>query len=53
MTAPQRYFLYPAQAGVAKFLETFKEFPPAQHPGSFTVEDAHAAVANAAGGANH
>ena len=47
------YFLYPAQAGVAKFLETFKEFPPAQHPGSFTVEDAHAAVANAAGGANH
>ena len=41
-----------AQAGVAKFLATFKEFPPAQHPGSFTVEDAHAALENAASGAS-
>jgi arylsulfatase A-like enzyme len=47
------YFIYAAQAGVAKFLETFKEFPPAQHPGSFTVEDAHSALENAASGANH
>ncbi len=47
------YFIYAAQAGVAKFLETFKEFPPAQHPGSFTVEDAHSALENASGGANH
>jgi arylsulfatase len=47
------YFIYAAQAGVARFLSTFKEFPPAQHPGSFTVEDAHAALENAAGGANH
>lgn len=47
------YFIYAAQSGVAKFLATFKEFPPAQHPGSFTVEDAHAALENAASGANH
>jgi arylsulfatase len=47
------YFIYAAQSGVAKFLSTFKEFPPAQHPGSFTVEDAHAALENAASGANH
>ena len=47
------YFIYAAQAGVAKFLETFKAFPPAQHPGSFTVEDAHSALENAASGANH
>ena len=38
---------------VATFLETFKAFPPAQHPGSFTVEDAHSALENAASGANH
>jgi arylsulfatase len=30
-----------------------KEFPPAQHPGSFTVEDAGAAIENAAGGGSH
>lgn len=47
------YFVYAAQAGVAKFLDTFKEFPPAQYPGSFTVEDARSALENAAGGANH
>jgi arylsulfatase len=28
----------PAQAGVAQFLETFKEFPPHQKPASFTIE---------------
>jgi len=47
------YFIYAAQFGVQKFLETFKEFPPAQHPGSFTVEDAGEAIASAASGANH
>lgn len=30
----------PAQAIVGKFLGTFKEFPPRQKPGSFTVGDA-------------
>ena len=47
------YFIYAAQTGVAQFLSTFKEFPPAQHPGSFTVEDALAALESAASGANH
>jgi arylsulfatase len=28
----------PAQAGVAKFLESFKEFPPRQRPASFTID---------------
>jgi len=27
-------------AGVAKFVETFAAFPPAQHPDSFTPTDA-------------
>jgi len=31
------YVLVPAQAYVAKFLATFKEFPPRQKPASFTV----------------
>ena len=34
------FFLMAAQAGAAKFAETFKEFPPAQRPGSFTIDDA-------------
>jgi len=35
----RRAFVFvPAQAGVAKFLETFKEFPPRQRPASFTID---------------
>ena len=34
------YFIYAAQAGAAKFAETFKEFPPVQKPNTFTVDDA-------------
>ncbi len=34
------YILYGAQAGVAKFLETFKEFPPSQRPATFTIDQA-------------
>jgi arylsulfatase len=34
------FTLVPAQAIVAKFLGTFKEFPPSQKPGSFSVGDA-------------
>ena len=34
------YFIYAAQAGAAKFVETFKEFPAVQKPGSFTVDQA-------------
>jgi arylsulfatase len=32
------YLLLPAQAGVAKFLESFKKFPPRQEAASFTVD---------------
>jgi arylsulfatase len=32
------FMLVPAQAAVAKFLETFKEFPPSQKPASFSID---------------
>jgi arylsulfatase len=32
------YLMYGAQAYVAKFLETFKEFPPSQRSATFTVD---------------
>ena len=47
------YFIYAAQLAAAKFVETFKEFPPAQHPGSFTIDAAMAKMSEAASGANH
>ena len=37
-----------AQAVVAKFVETFKEFPPIQKPNTFTVDDALAKMSEAA-----
>jgi arylsulfatase len=33
------YLLVPAQAYVAEFLKTFKEFPPRQKAASFTLDD--------------
>jgi arylsulfatase len=33
------FLLVPAQAGVADFIETFKEFPPRQKAASFNVDD--------------
>jgi arylsulfatase len=38
--AERMYVFVPAQAVVAKFLATFKEYPPRQKPGSFSVGDA-------------
>jgi hypothetical protein len=32
------YLAIPAQAYVAKFLESFKEYPPRMKPGSFTLD---------------
>ncbi len=32
------FFLVPAQAYVAQFLATFKEFPPRQKPASFSID---------------
>jgi arylsulfatase len=34
------FLLYGAQSYVAKFLSTFKEFPPSQKPGSFSIDQA-------------
>jgi arylsulfatase len=34
------FIAYGAQAGTAKFLETFREFPPSQRPASFTIDQA-------------
>jgi arylsulfatase len=36
--AEHMFMFVPAQALVANFLETFKEFPPRQKPGSFTID---------------
>ena len=43
------YFVYAAQTLAAKFVETFKEFPRVQKPGSFTVDDALAKMSEAVG----
>ena len=43
------YFLYAAQTAAAMFAGTFKEFPPVQRPGSFTIDDAVAKMADAGG----
>ena len=32
------FVMVPAQAYVAKFLQTFQEFPPRQKPASFTID---------------
>ncbi len=49
--ATQRMFVFvPAQAIVAKFLATFKEFPPRQKPSSFSVGDALASLQTASQG---
>ena len=45
--------MVPAQAYVAKFLESFKEFPPRQKPGSFSIDQVMESIQAAAkGGAN-
>jgi hypothetical protein len=39
--AAERMFVFvPAQSFVAKFMATFKDYPPRQKPGSFSVGDA-------------
>jgi arylsulfatase len=42
-----------AQAVVAKFVETFKEFPAVQKPNTFTVDDALSKLSEAVSGAGH
>jgi arylsulfatase len=55
--ADRAFLLVPAQAIVAEFLQTFKEFPPRQKPASFSIDQAlekarqsQAAMAKVAGG---
>ena len=45
------YMIWPAQAIVAEFLETFTEFPPRQKAASFTIDQALERMADASSGA--
>jgi arylsulfatase len=45
------YIVFAAQAIAAQFAATFKEFPPAQHAASFTIDDALAKMDEATSGA--
>lgn len=56
--ADRAFLLVPAQALVAEFLETFKQFPPRQKPASFSIDQALEKAAQnqkvmAAGGAGN
>ena len=46
------YFIYAAQTGAAMFVDTFKDFPPIQRPGSFTIDDAIEKMRDAGAGAS-
>ncbi|MGH8071421.1 MAG: arylsulfatase [Candidatus Entotheonellia bacterium] len=39
MATGQMFFFVPAQAVVAQWLETFKQFPPRQRPASFNIDE--------------
>ena len=47
------YIIFAAQAIVAQFAATFKEFPPRQKAASFTIDQALSKMAEAASGAGH
>lgn len=47
------YILVPAQAGVAEFLATFKEFPPRQKAASFSVDQVMEKMKDTVGGGMH
>jgi arylsulfatase len=46
------FLLVPAQQYVGKFLSTFREFPPRQKPGSFSIDQVQATLAAAGAGGN-
>jgi arylsulfatase A-like enzyme len=48
--AEHMFLMVPAQEYVGKFLATFKEFPPSQKPGSFSIDQALEALQTAGGG---
>ncbi len=47
------YLIFAAQSVAGQFVETFKDFPPAQHPGSFTIDQAMSKMSEAVSGAGH
>jgi arylsulfatase A-like enzyme len=46
------YFLYAAQTAAGMFAATFKDFPPVQRPGSFTIDDALSKMTEVAAGSS-
>jgi arylsulfatase len=38
-TSNQLYFIVPGQVVVARWLESFKEFPPRQKPASYNLDE--------------
>jgi arylsulfatase len=43
------FVMVPAQEYVGKFLATFKEFPPSQKPGSFSIDQALSSLQQSSG----
>ncbi|MGI9482982.1 MAG: arylsulfatase [Hyphomicrobiales bacterium] len=50
--AERMFALAPAQAYVGKFLETFKEYPPRQKPGSFSLDHVLSTLQSGGTGSN-
>ncbi len=46
------FLLYGAQAYVGQFLATFKDYPPSQKPGSFSIDQALEALQSGTKGGN-
>jgi arylsulfatase len=46
------FMIAPAAAGVARWLQSFREFPPRQKPGSFNLDRVMEAVSKPHSGAN-
>jgi hypothetical protein len=46
------FYAIPVQTMVGSFLATFKEYPPRQKPGSFTVDKAVEELSNGSSGSN-
>jgi arylsulfatase len=44
------YLIFAAQSVAGRFVETFKDSPPAQHPGSFTIDQAMSKMSEAVSG---
>jgi arylsulfatase len=49
-TMQRAFLIVPAQAIVAKFIDTFKDFPPRQKPSSFSVDEVLESMQRAHGG---